>query len=190
MNLTLSSNDPSSGSGVAEMRFSNDGTTWSEWEPFANSKEWVVSEGDGEKTIYVQTKDRAGNQSGRAQDTIVLDQTAPVVSSTSPLNNQTGVLVTDNISATFAENGSGIDPDSLITNASPFKVVQVRPTGNVPVSGEVSYNENDQEATFDPVSSLAKGLYRVTLTGVADNADNVMPDYTWTFATAGPSSRR
>jgi hypothetical protein len=71
-----------------------------------------------------------------------------------------------------------------------FKVEQVKPTGNVQVQGDVTYHEDSKTATFDPENSLAKGLYRVTLTGVEDNAGNVMPDYTWTFATAGPPSRR
>jgi Bacterial Ig-like domain/Regulator of chromosome condensation (RCC1) repeat len=119
---------------------------------------------------------------------VVLDKTAPEVSSTSPPNLATGVPATANISATFLEEGSGID-ESTVTSDT-FKVVQVKPTGNVPVSATaVSFNVDTQTATFDPSNSLATGLYRATLTGVADKAGNVMPDYTWTFATAGPSKR-
>jgi hypothetical protein len=192
LNLTLNSNDPSPGSGVAQMRFSNDGTSWSEWEPFASNKEWAVSEGDGEKTVHVQYKDTASNQSDTAQDTIVLDQTAPVVSSTSPFNNQTGVSATANVSATFTESGSGINLNTFNTDS--FKVVQLKPTGNVPVSsGTFSLNEDSQGSqtvTFDPSSSLAKGAYQVTITGVKDKAGNALAnDYTWRFATAGPSKR-
>jgi hypothetical protein len=189
VNLTLNSNDPSSGSGVAQMRFSNDGTSWSEWEPFATSKEWMLSAGDGEKTVYVQLKDRAGNESATAQDTIVLDQTAPSVSSTSPSNYATGVHATANISATFLEEGSGIDSDTL--DESTFKVVRVKPTGNEEVPGTYSLNEESQTATFDPSNSLPKGLYRATITtSVKDKAGNtLLNDYTWTFATAGPPRR-
>jgi hypothetical protein len=97
------------------------------------------------------------------------------------------VSATANISARISESGSGIDDLTLTTNANTFKVVQVKPTGNVQVQGDVTYTS--PTATFDPSSSLAKGLYRATLTGVGDNADNVMPDYTWTFATAGPSKK-
>jgi len=190
VNLTLSSYDQGwEPSGVAEMRFSEDGTTWSAWEPFATSKEWVVSNGDGEKSVYVQFKDAAGNESDAAQDIIVLDKTPPKVSSTSPSNNATGVAATATISAIFLESGSGIAPGTLTTDT--FKVVQVKASGDVPVSGTVSYSESTKTATFSPSSKLAKGAYQATIaTGVKDQADNALTNaYTWTFATAGPSKR-
>jgi hypothetical protein len=115
--------------------------------------------------------------------------TPPKVSSTSPSNLATGVPVTTNIRATFLEAGSGIVPDTL--TADTFKVVQVKPTGNVPVSGTLGFDEGSQTATFDPSSSLANGLYKATLTtGIKDRAGNaLLRDYSWTFTTAGPSKR-
>jgi hypothetical protein len=73
-----------------------------------------------------------------------------------------------------------------------LEVVQVKPKGNVPVQGTFSLDEDSQTATFDPSSSLAKGLYRATVTtGVKDKAgDALVKAYTWTFATAGPPSRK
>jgi hypothetical protein len=68
--LTLSCNDPASG--CSEMRFSNDGSTWSLWEPFATSKAWALSSGNGTKRVYIQFKDTAGNMS-TFSDTIVLE---------------------------------------------------------------------------------------------------------------------
>ncbi len=52
------------------MRFSNDGTNWSEWEPYATSKTWTLSRGRGIKTVYVEFRDEAGNVSDAAKDTI------------------------------------------------------------------------------------------------------------------------
>jgi parallel beta-helix repeat protein len=57
-------------SGLAEMRFSNDGQTWSEWESFSSMRSnWdlfqfggLVRQG-GPKTVYAQLRDRAGNVS-------------------------------------------------------------------------------------------------------------------------------
>jgi hypothetical protein len=114
----------------------------------------------------------------------VFDTTPPEISSTDPPKFATGVAATDNITATFIEEDSGINESTLRTG---FKVEQVKPKGNVQVQGNVTYTS--PTATFDPSSNLAKGLYRVTLTGVADNAGNVMPNYTWTFTTAGPPKR-
>jgi hypothetical protein len=56
--LKLSAND--SISGVDQMHFSNDNSTWSTWETYAPSKSWVLEGGDGTKTVYVQFMDYAG----------------------------------------------------------------------------------------------------------------------------------
>jgi len=53
--LTLSSSD--GGSGVKDMCLSNDGVDWASWEPFTASKAWQLSEGLGEKTVYVRYRD-------------------------------------------------------------------------------------------------------------------------------------
>lgn len=75
--LTLSASDNSGI--ISQMRFSNDNADWSEWEPYAATKAWTLSTGDGNKTAYVQYKDPAGNISEAYSSTIVLDTAAPVV---------------------------------------------------------------------------------------------------------------
>ncbi len=75
--LTLGASDPSPGTGVASMRFSNDGNAWTEWEPYAaGNREWDLVVGDGTKTVHVEYKDGAGNIK-RAEDSITLDTTKP-----------------------------------------------------------------------------------------------------------------
>lgn len=56
--LTLSANDEISG--VAQMRFSNDNSTWSNWEPYQATKTWTLLSGDGLKTVSVQFNNNAG----------------------------------------------------------------------------------------------------------------------------------
>lgn len=68
--LTLSAKDPKPGSGMESMQVSNDGKTWSEWEPYATSKSWTLPKGKGTKTVYVAFRDRAGNVSPTVSDTI------------------------------------------------------------------------------------------------------------------------
>jgi parallel beta-helix repeat protein len=68
--LGLSASDPSPASGVAWMRFRNGRTTWSSWFAYSTSKWWTLTAGAGTKTVYVQYKDRAGNISAAASDTI------------------------------------------------------------------------------------------------------------------------
>jgi hypothetical protein len=146
-------------------------------------------EGLSVKVTSDRCTDVAGNTAaGIDSDNFQIDKTAPSVSSTDTSKNATGVAATDNITATFIEEVSGINESTLTIG---FKLEQVKPTGNVQVGGNVTYDEDEDSktATFNPDKNLAKGLYRVTLTGIEDNADNVMPDYTWTFATAGPPKR-
>ncbi len=53
--LSLSSTDS------AQMQFNNEGGAWSGWEAYAASRSWSLSAGAGDKTVYAQLKDAAGN---------------------------------------------------------------------------------------------------------------------------------
>jgi WD40 repeat protein len=75
--LKIQANDPLSG--VAEMRFSNDGRTWSDWESFSSTRsDWDLARYGGSvnqmgpKTVYAQLRDRAGNVSQTFSATIRL----------------------------------------------------------------------------------------------------------------------
>jgi hypothetical protein len=56
--FTLEATDETSG--VAQMRFSNDNFTWSNWEPYQTSKTWTLLDEEGIKTVSVQFIDNAG----------------------------------------------------------------------------------------------------------------------------------
>lgn len=79
VNLTLSASDDLSK--VRWMRFSNDGASWSSWEPYTvftpspvyiMNKTWNLTSGNGIKTVYVQFMDEAGKLSVGYSDTITL----------------------------------------------------------------------------------------------------------------------
>jgi PKD repeat protein/ribosomal protein L40E len=61
---------------IAEMHFSNDGSTWSDWQDYSTTASWTLTEGDGTKTVYVQFRDNEGEISSTYSDTITLT-TAP-----------------------------------------------------------------------------------------------------------------
>ncbi len=61
---------------AVEMRFTNDNTTWPSWEAYGAAKAWTLSNGDGNKTVYAQFRDLAGNVETVA-DSILLDTIAP-----------------------------------------------------------------------------------------------------------------
>ena len=56
--LQLSATDLTSG--ISQMRFSNDNSSWSDWQPFAASKTWILSGNIGEENVSVQFMDNAG----------------------------------------------------------------------------------------------------------------------------------
>ena len=104
--LSLSATDP--GSGVSQMRFSNDGTTWSAWEPYATSKTWALAPGSGSKTVYVQFKDNAGNISTSYTGVVVLDADPPTGSIV--INGGVAYTTNPNVTLTLSgtDTGSGV----------------------------------------------------------------------------------
>jgi subtilisin family serine protease len=63
---------------VEWMRFSPDGMTWDDaWEPFADKATFTLPEGEGEKSVFMELVDGAGNVSDVLVDEILLDQTPP-----------------------------------------------------------------------------------------------------------------
>jgi len=75
--VTINSAMTDSPSGLHQMRFSNDNTSWSTWEAYAATKSWSLTAGDGAKTVYAQYRDNAGNISTSFSDGIAFDGTAP-----------------------------------------------------------------------------------------------------------------
>ena len=102
VSLSLVATD--SGSGVSQMRFSNDGATFTDWESYATAKIWDLSTGDGVKYVHVQFKDYAG-LTASAYDDITLDMTLPMVNAGQNQNVQIGQTVTFNGSACADDNG-------------------------------------------------------------------------------------
>lgn len=63
--------------GVDGMRVRNSGAAWGEWQDFADSFPWNLAPGEGTRTVEVQLRDGAGNESGTLSDSTVVDATAP-----------------------------------------------------------------------------------------------------------------
>jgi N-acetylmuramoyl-L-alanine amidase/chitodextrinase len=94
-----------------QMQFSNDGSTWSDWEAYGTSKTWPLSDGDGEKTVYAQYKDAADNVSTELiSDDITLDTTGP----SAPTVTDEGTY-TPSMSELIANWSGASDPESGIS---------------------------------------------------------------------------
>lgn len=113
-----------------EMRFSNDGITWSSWESKISTKSWTLSHGEGSKTVYMQLRDTAGNISNTFSDTIVLDTTPPVI--TGVTNN--GVYNTD-VTISFNEgtatlNGATFSSGTTVSTSGNYTLAATDSAGN------------------------------------------------------------
>jgi hypothetical protein len=113
------------------------------------------------------------------------DTTPPMVNSTSPVNNATGIAPTANVSATFSE-----DMDQCTLTTSTFTLTKQGSTS--PLAATVSYDAANKKAVLDPDSDLAANTsYTAVIkggsNGAKDLAGNALAqDYSWTFTTASP----
>jgi hypothetical protein len=113
------------------------------------------------------------------------DTTPPIVNSTSPVNNATGIASTANVSATFSE-----DMDQSTLTTSTFTLTKQDSTS--PLAATVGYDSANKKATLDPASDLeANTSYTARVTGgssaAKDLAGNALAqNHTWTFTTAPP----
>jgi LruC domain-containing protein len=103
--LTIADED-NGGSGVTKMRFSNDGTTWNDWTTHAQTAPWTLTGGHGDKTVYMQLKDGAGNESFSIPAYIKLDITKPGVLLTTSAGDATKNAPIS-VTATFTESVKG-----------------------------------------------------------------------------------
>jgi alpha-tubulin suppressor-like RCC1 family protein len=154
--------DDIGGSGVSQMCISNTPicAKWA-WTPYATTKSWSLSSGDGLKTVYVLFKDAAGNVTAAPSTaTTTLDKKAP----------KNGTL---QISDTFNLIWSGFS-DATSGIAS---YVLVRGTSGYPACREdAAINTFDQTATsFDDSLTTVAGktyYYRVCAIDVAGNVSS------------------
>jgi LPXTG-motif cell wall-anchored protein len=96
-----------SGDNVAQMRFSHDNSTWSDWETYNTTKAWSLTSGDGIKTVYAQFKDASGKTStvSTSINYIIPDNTPPVFTVSGNPAVWTKDSVTLSVSASDGDSG-------------------------------------------------------------------------------------
>ena len=176
--LALSAEDLN---GVESMRFSNDGINWSAWEPYAASKSWTLSGGNGTRTVHAQYRDKAGNVSTAARDTITLDTAAPntsIASGPAPITKSTATTLSFSSEAD-ARFQCSLDGAAFTSCASPksytglkngshnFRVRAIDGAGNVDVTPAI------RTWTVDTV--------KPTISGMSPKAGSAIKDRTPTI---------
>ena len=69
--------------GATEMCVSNTNECET-WEDYVTSKVWTLTEGEGEKTVYVWYRDLSSNESECVSDTVIYDSNPPTLTVTTP----------------------------------------------------------------------------------------------------------
>ena len=87
------------------------------WEPWVPNKQWILSEGEGKKTIYAEFRDRAGNIA-RTSNSTIYDTTRPTVLIETLATNPVRVYPI-NFMVLFSEPVTEFDSqDIILTNAT------------------------------------------------------------------------
>jgi hypothetical protein len=156
--LTLTSSD--AGSGVDQVRYSDDGLWDTEpWENASATKPWTLPSGDGTKTVYYQIKDKAGLLSATYSDTIILDTTVYLITVTQSAN---GVITpgTSTVNYEYSQNYN-------ITANAGYHIVDVQ-VDNVNRGAVSSFTFTNVTGTHSISASFAINTYTITVTQTAN----------------------
>jgi hypothetical protein len=148
--LTYTATD--SGSGMADMRFSNNGSTWLAWEAFAGSKSWTLSAGEGSKTVYGEFRDAAGNVRQRTDG--ILYDTSPPVAATFVINNDAASTSSGsvNLNIDVSDGGSGMSEMRFSNDGSTWSPGETYSTGTKPWSLSAGNGTKTVYAEFTDVA--------------------------------------
>ena len=152
-------------SGMAEMRFSNDGVNWSPWQPYAMNAPWALTPGDGPKLVHVQFSDMADNIGAGASDTIDLDLTPPhgtiVINDGDARTSSTEVRLTL-VASDPGPGASGVTRMSLRNAGEPWGAwepyvperVWILPAGDGPKDVEALFGDGAGHVSLPAVDSI------------------------------------
>ena len=136
------------------MRFSNDGTAFGAWQPYAAAAAWTLAPGtDGTRTVYAQFADAFGNASAVLSDTTRLDTMSPTARKTKPAKNAKRVSPTVKVKIVASE--------ALDSATVTKKTVTLKKSGRT-VKANVSLTRGTT-IVLKPKKPLAAGTYTVTV---------------------------
>ena len=158
VSLILEAEDNSSG--VHRLRYSTDGERWTDWYEYTNSKEITIPSGDGEKTVFVEFKDKAGNISETYQQKIILDTTAPLIQ-LSGHQDSYSIDASINISCNIEDNLSGVASQDNPIVAGPAYSFEVGVNKIIVSAIDKAGNKAEAEIRFT-VTVDYDGLSRLT----------------------------
>jgi len=169
-------------SGVTDMAFSADGSTWTAWAPFQRSTTWTFVPGDGLRTLWAKVRNGVRLESAPATATVTIDTVQPSVEALIPAPGSSVVGLRPSFSVTLDEP---MDPASW----SDLGLI-VQAADGALVTGDYTYDDARRTGTFVPYSAMHPGAtYIVTIGNVTDLAGNrPAPRGSWTVFPLAPTS--
>jgi subtilisin-like proprotein convertase family protein len=171
--LNVGASDPAPSNGVTQMRFSNDGSSWSPYRPYAATTAWTLAPGDGTKTVFAQFLDADGNASAVASDSIIVesagepaDTVGPRSVNVSPAVGAKGVKTSSRVKVKAGERlRSGSVTGQRVFLKTKGSSQRVRAT--------VAYVASSRTIVLTPRHRLGHRItYRFTIKSVRDLAGN------------------
>ncbi|TBL71075.1 S-layer homology domain-containing protein [Paenibacillus thalictri] len=185
-----------SGSGVDKMQFSNDNVNWSGWEPFSETKSWILADGDGVKTVYMRLIDKAGNEMTQPVSANILLQ-LPI--SITPVTFTTGNQIPAN--PTYAKTGDTANltftlskaPSALPTVQIAYETVTVTSVGNNVYKAQLTFTDSvSMEGNIPIFISAADGASLIFAATTTDSSavfyDKTNPTGTFTINNGAAST--
>lgn len=149
---------------MLEYRLSNESTTWSAWKSFETPVSWQLTHGDGNKTVFMELRDRAGAVL-KAQDSIVLDTTPPIVTGVSnngKYDNEVALIFNE---GTATLNGSPFTSGTIVSRDGVYVLVVIDAAGNTTtVVFTISrISPTGSEVSIEDASLVADGTSQTTI---------------------------
>jgi hypothetical protein len=164
------------------MAFSGDGSTYTDWQPFARSATWVFGAGDGLETLWAKVKNGVGLESVPTTAKVTIDTVQPSATAIDPTPGASVVGLRPSFTVTFDEP---MDPATW----TDLGLIVQSASGDL-APGSYSYDAAARTGTFVPSLALLPGVtYIVTLGDVRDIAGNrVSPLGSWTIVPLAPTA--
>ncbi|MBI2763885.1 MAG: Ig-like domain-containing protein [Chloroflexi bacterium] len=168
-------------SGVTEMAMSDNGATYSDWQPYRASTTWTFSPGSGLRTLWVKVRNGVGLESALATATVTIDVDRPSVTGIYPPPGSTVIGLRPRFTVTFDEP---MDPGTW----NELGLIVQSASGTL-VTGQYMYDVATRSGAFIPTLELQPGTgYIVTVGNVEDVAGNrVLATGSWLVTPIAPT---
>ena len=165
-------------SGVQDVQFSEDGTLWTDWQPYRPLTLWTFEDRDGPKRLWARVRDASDNVSAAATSEIVLDRVSPTVVDTIPAPGATGISANATVRVRFSEP---IDQTTLEAGG-----ISLQDAAGQAVPASIAWEAATNTVRLTPTTPLAPAtIYTAAVGPVADLAGNpVVKIGSWSFTVA------